>query len=295
MRDTDSSARQPAYLRLLTVAAVGALALVSCGDDGGGAAGGDGNGDGSANGNGEEAYEPQQGGELTAILDAAFAGDWSTGLDPARSNSVGANLGQNAAIFGGLFLLEPEENGEGAELVPNQAESAEWSEDELTLSVTLREGIEFSDGTPMDADAVVWNWIRAISWGSTATVNVDFDLEREAPELDDEWLDSLFDALPDDVDEDLIMSRLGAIQAVDDRTVEIHLSNPNAALLNGFPGTNLNYVGSPTAYAESGGEEFSRSPVGAGPFIVTSNQQNERLEMERNDNYYQDDLPTLTR
>ncbi|NDK30220.1 ABC transporter substrate-binding protein [Nesterenkonia haasae] len=291
MRDTDSSARKPTYLRLLTVAAVGALALTACGDDGGGVAGGNGNDNG--NDNGEESGEPQQGGQLTAILDSAFAGDWSTGLDPATSNSVGANLGQNAAIFGGLFLLEPEEDGEGAELVPNQAESAEWSEDGLTLAVTLREGIEFTDGTPMDADAVVWNWIRAISSGSTATVNVNFDLEREAPELDDEWLDSLFDALPDDVDEDVIMSRLGAIQAVDDRTVEIHLSSPNAALLNGFPGTNLNYIGSPTAYEELGGEEFSRLPVGAGPFIITSNQQNERLELERNDNYYQDDLPYL--
>ncbi|MDR5710556.1 ABC transporter substrate-binding protein [Nesterenkonia flava] len=202
-------------------------------------------------------------------------------------------MGQNSAIFGGLFNLEPAEDGEGAELVPNQAESGEWSDDGRTLTITLREGIEFSDGTPLDADAVIWNWIRAFSSGSTGTPQIALDLEREAPELDQEWMDSLFAALPDDVDEEVILSRLGAMQAVDERTVELHLEEPNAALLNGLAGTNLNYIASPAAYEELGANAFSSTPVGAGPFVITSNRQNERLELERNDNYFKDGLPYL--
>ena len=53
--------------------------------------------------------EPQPGGDLTVLLDAGFSGGWNTGLDPATSNSVGANLGQNSAIFGGLFTLDADQ------------------------------------------------------------------------------------------------------------------------------------------------------------------------------------------
>lgn len=294
MRDNSSIARKTTLLKSLAVVSAVTLGLTACGGSGSADAEEDGTDNGGA-GNGENASpgEPEHGGDLTVILDSGFAGDWSTGFDPATSNSIGANTGQNAAIFGGLFNLEPVEDGDGAELTPNQAESGEFSEDGTTLTVTLREGIEFSDGTPLDADAVVWNWVRAFSSGSTATPTIPLDLERETPDLDEEWLDSLFEALPEDVDEDQIMSRLGAIQAVDDLTVELHIAEPNASLLNGFPGTNLNYVGSPSAYAELGAEGFSSAPVGAGPFVVTSNQQNERLELEQNENYFQDDLPYL--
>ncbi|NDL56487.1 ABC transporter substrate-binding protein [Phytoactinopolyspora sp. XMNu-373] len=253
---------------------------------------------GSGSGDAGEANDPpsgeaQSGGEITVILDSGFAGDWSTGLDSSTSNGVGANLPQNSSIYGGLFTLEADPDGSNAQLVPNQAESYEWSEDGLTLTITLREGIEFSDGTPLNAEAVVWSWIRSLSSGSTSAPTINLDLDRETPDLDQEFIDSVFDALPADVDEDLIMARLGAIQAVDDLTVEMYLSVPNGSLVNGLPAGNLNLIGSPTAYAEMGAEAFSTTPVGAGPFVVTSNTQNQRLELERNENYFKDGLPYL--
>ncbi|WP_221585466.1 ABC transporter substrate-binding protein [Microbacterium sp. G2-8] len=237
--------------------------------------------------------EPQSGGDLTVLLDAGFAGGWPTGLDPATSNSVGANLPQNSAIFGGLFTLEAEDDGSDARIEPNQAESYEWSEDGLTLTVALREGITFSDGTPLDAEAVVWNWIRALSSGSTGAPQLNLDREREAPDLSDEFLDSLWAALPEDVDRDAVMWRLGAIQAVDERTVELHLTVPDGSLINGFPLSSFNLIASPSAYAELGAEEFRSTPVGAGPFVVTGNQLSERLEVERNPDYFKDGLPYL--
>lgn len=268
---------------LRTLALAGSLALIATACDAGEGSGGNG-----------EVGDPEHGGDLTVILDSAFAGDWSTGLDPGTSNGVGANIPQNSAVFGGLFTLEAEASGDGAELVPNQAESFEWSEDGLTLTVTLREGLEFSDGTPFDADAVVWNWVRVFNWGSTsAPTDIILDTERDAPDLDDDFLDSLFDALPEDVDEDEVMADLGAIQAVDDRTVELHVTVPNGSITNGFPSTPLNLVASPSAYAEMGAEDFSITPVAAGPFVITENQQNERLALERNEDYFKDDLPYL--
>ncbi|QCU78881.1 ABC transporter substrate-binding protein [Citricoccus sp. SGAir0253] len=260
------------------------LALTSCSGGDPGAAG--------AAGAGSSA-EPQAGGDLTVLLDAGFAGGWNTGLDPATSNTVGANLAQNSAIFGGLFTLVADEEGKNAEIRPNQAESYEYSEDGKTLTVTLKEGVTFSDGTPMDARAVLWNWIRDLSSGSTGAPRIQLDLEREMPDLDQDFLDDLYAALPEDVDKTTIEQQLGAIQAVDDKTLEIHFAVPNGAFVNAMPATNMNYIGSPTAYKELGAEEFARTPVAAGPFTVEANNLSERLELEKNPEYFKEGLPYL--
>lgn len=237
--------------------------------------------------------DPQSGGEITVILDAGYSGGWATGLDPATSNGTGANLPQNAAIFGGLFTLEADENGENAEIVPNQAESYEWQNDGLKLVVKIREGIEFSDGTPMDAEAVLWNWIRELSSGSTGAPVLDLDMSMEPQEPSGEFMESLWNALPEDVNRDVVMQRLGAIRIVDDLTVEMNFASVNGAFVNGLPTANLNLIASPTGYEELGAEQFSVTPIGAGPFVVTHNRQSERLELEKNENYFKDGLPYL--
>ncbi|UOQ57356.1 ABC transporter substrate-binding protein [Leucobacter allii] len=272
------SGRRAGALAATLALMLGAAACTSPGASGAGSTGGG---------------DPQSGGAITVLLDAGFSGGWPTGLDPATSSSVGANMGQNSAIFGGLFRIEAAEDGSDAEVVPDQAESYEYSEDGLTLTVTLREGIEFSDGTPLDARAVLWNWIRALSSGSVSAPRLSLDLERETPELEQAFLDELFAALPEDVDRDLVMQRLGAIVAVDDRTLEIHLAAVNGALVNSLPGTNMNFIASPTAYAELGAEEFAEKPVAAGPFVVVKNSLSDRLELERNPNYFKEGQPYL--
>ncbi|MCR2765075.1 ABC transporter substrate-binding protein [Microbacterium sp. zg.B48] len=235
--------------------------------------------------------EPTPGGEITVLLDAGFAGGWATGLDPATSNTTGSNLPQNAAIFGGLFTLEPD--GDGGQIVPNQAESFEWSEDGRTLSITLRDGITFSDGTPLNAEAVVWNWIRALNSGSTGAPRLQLNVDTPAPALSEEFMTSLWAALPADVDKATVQKQLGAIQAVDDLTVSLALRNVDGSLVNGFPTSSFNLIASPTAYAELGGDAFSLKPVGAGPFIVTADSLSERLELEKNPDYFKSGLPYL--
>lgn len=279
----DQHRRRGRGLPLLAMMASLALALSGCG--------------GGASGPGDDAAaaagDPQHGGDLTVLLDAGYSGGWSTGLDPATSNTTGANLGQNAAIFGGLFTLEADENGENAEIVPNQAESFEYSEDGLVLTVTLREGVTFSDGTPMDAQAVLWNWIRHLSAGSTGAPRIDLNDDQEDPELDQAFLDDLYASLPEDVNQEEVEERLRAIRMVDDLTLEIHFATANGAFINSMPANNMNLIASPSAYKELGAEEFSRAPVGAGPFTVTGNRLSERLDLTRNEEYFKEDLPYL--
>jgi peptide/nickel transport system substrate-binding protein len=268
-------------LRTFALAGGIGLALTGCSFGGSEAATGGGSG------------EPQSGGDLTVLLDSGFAGGWATGLDPATSNSTGANLPQNSAIFGGLFTLEADEDGSNARIEPNQAEGYEWSDEGRTLTITLRDGIEFTDGTPLDAEAVLWNWIREFSSGSTGAPRVVLDMNRTPQEPSAEFMDSLWAALPADVDRELVMKRLGAMNIVDDLTLEIHFAGVNGAFMHGFPGTNLNLIASPSAYAEVGAQEFAKKPVAAGPFIVTENRQNERLVLEKNPDYFKDGLPYL--
>src|SRR5690625_3426213 len=72
----------------------------------------------SAAGQSASAQGPQRGGSLTVLEDKNFAGGWPAGLDPATNTNGGANLSQNQAIFGGLFLLRSDDDGSNAHVAP---------------------------------------------------------------------------------------------------------------------------------------------------------------------------------
>lgn len=281
MRGTAQRNRRPGrLLRTIPALLSASLLIAACGSDDPS----DDTPDQDAEGDAEEAadddesdsMEPQAGGSLTVLEEASFSGSWPTGLDPATNTTGGANLPQMHSIYGGLFLLEADEDGSNAEIVPNQAESYELSEDGLTLTITLRDGIEFSDGTPLDAEAVVWNFVRntqapctcAPTWQLAGSVNDDGSPVEDFDPAD-------------------------AITAVDPLTVQVEFATPNAAIISSFPASNINWIASPTSFEEKGEEAFAAEPVGAGPFTVVSNEFNTELVLERNPNYFKEGLPYL--
>lgn len=78
-------------------------------------------------------------------------------LDPALNSSVdGACLAANS--FAGLYTY----NEEGV-TVPACAEGYEVSEDGLTYTVTLKEGLKWSDGTDLTAADFEYSWKRAVA------------------------------------------------------------------------------------------------------------------------------------
>jgi peptide/nickel transport system substrate-binding protein len=231
----------------LVVAAL--LALTACGGGGGDAGG-------------QPTGPPQRGGEITVLEDASFAGGWPTGLDPATNTTGGANISQMSAIYGGLFQLRAKTgNGEGAEVVPNQAESYELLNGGRDVRIKIREGIEFTDGTPMDARAVVFNINRALE--SPCTCRPTWPLADDGITVD------------------------GPL------TFTLHFTRPYGAAINGFPTANVNWIGSPTALRELGEDAFKMKPVAAGPFTVVSNQLSSELVLERNPDYFKPGRPYL--
>jgi peptide/nickel transport system substrate-binding protein len=204
---------------------------------------------------------PQRGGELTVLEDGGFSGSWPTGLDPATSTTGGANLPQMSSIYGGLFVVTAKDDGTGAKVEPNQAESYELADGGNTVRITLRDGITFSDGTPFDAAAVVFNIQRDMK--SPCTCRPLWPLAE------------------------------GGVSAEGDRVVVLKFTRPYAAVINSFPVSNVNWIVSPTALQKLGEDKFKIEPVGAGPFTVVSNQLNSELALQRNKNYFKEGLPYL--
>jgi peptide/nickel transport system substrate-binding protein len=240
---------------LAAVAASLALILGACGTSASGGNGG--NGDA-----GQDVGTPQAGGSLTVLEDASFAGGYASGLDPATNTTGGANLPQMQSIFGGLFLLEANDDGSNAKVVPNQAQSYAFSDGGKTLTIKLRPGIKFSDGTPFDAQTVVWNMLRdSHSACSCAPV----------------WQ----------------LAKTDPIVATDDLTVVIHLTQPNGSLINNFPISNVNWIASKAAFEKLGAARFKTAPVGAGPFEVVKDQLSSELQLKKNPDYFKKGLPYL--
>ena len=77
-------------------------------------------------------------------------------IDPALNSAVdGATLIIHA--FEGLYTLD----SDGVP-IPGQAESVAISDDGLTYTFTLRDGLKWSDGTALTANDFVYSWNRAI-------------------------------------------------------------------------------------------------------------------------------------
>jgi peptide/nickel transport system substrate-binding protein len=103
------------------------------------------------------------------------------------------------------------------------------SADKLSVTVQLRRGIEFNDGTPFNAQAVIATYQRYITYPGSITAS-DF-------------------------------ASVDSVTATGPYTVVYHLKQRNSAFLGNM------YVLSPTALAKEG-ENFAANPICVGPFML---------------------------
>jgi peptide/nickel transport system substrate-binding protein len=160
------------------------------------------------------------------------------------------------AIYGGLVVEDPVTG----DVEPSLAESLETTDDGTTWELKLREGVTFSDGTPLDAEAVTFNWDRIADTANAAVA-------QRAIESWDSWT------------------------ATDPQTVTITLNDPNLQLPR-LVAQFFSAIGSPTAIEEMG-EDFGAEPVGAGPFVVDEFQPGTSLSVNKNPDYFDAPRPYL--
>lgn len=168
-------------------------------------------------------------------------------LDPSLVIPTGASGGSALiAIYDQLTTLNPDTGL----FEPHLAKEVSSNEEFTEWTITLRPDVTFSDGTPLDADAVV----GSMTW---------FSQQAGA------W------------DMALIAPLWGGVEKVDDLTVRISLTEPWA----NFPAMlarSLGFIVAPAAVADP--ENFQ--PIGAGAFTFGDYKPGEELILTANPNYW---------
>ncbi len=207
----------------LGVLTAGALALTGCAQDGGGQGGG--NASGIVTTNGSEPQFP---------------------LIPANTTETGGGK-IVTSIFAGLVTY----NADGS-IANDVAESIE-SDDSTLWTVTIRDGLTFTDGTPVTAASFVdaWNY----SANPTQAYNAQY------------FFDNIegYVGLPGEGEEAQDNPEMSGLTVVDDTTFTVQLTSPEAdwPLRLGYTA----YSPLPEVFFEDP-EAFGENPVGNGPYML---------------------------
>ncbi|MCI2957192.1 ABC transporter substrate-binding protein [Agromyces atrinae] len=155
------------------------------------------------------------------------------------------NVLQN--IYGTLTEFD-----ENLEVVPGLAESWETSEDGLTVTFTLREGVTYSNGAAFDSADVVAS-LTAIKNPDTAAVSATN------------------------------LASVSTIEAPDASTVVLTLSAPDAALVSKLAPVTMAILDSDDTAAT-----LETAPNGTGPYMLDERKPNESISLVRNTDYWGD-------
>jgi peptide/nickel transport system substrate-binding protein len=198
---------------------------------------------------------PKEGGSLTVLEATGYSGDWPDGLDPATNIDGAADQDYMDAVFGELFELGPK----GA-VIPDLATGYSITSDAKTITLNLRPGVKFTDGTPFNAAAVVWNIQRDLKSACTCKPT---------------W-------------------PVTSVTATGADAVTIKLSAPDGAFIDEIFDSTADWIASPTAVQKMGEKAFAVKPVGAGPFEVVSDTLSSVLVLKKNPGYWQKGRPYLS-
>ncbi len=201
------------------------------------------------------AMAQKQGGTLTVGLELDIAG-----FDPLK---VGV-YDTSPNIAASLFLEQLTRLGDDGKVKPSLALSWTPSDDFKTWTFKLRPDVKFSDGTPLNAQAVAFNFNR-----------------QKDPKNNCRCA--------------FYIANILSVEPVDDLTVVYKLKDPavNFPALLTRPDQNST-VHSPTAI-QAKGDDYNRNPVGTGPFVIKSWTAGDRMVLEKNPTYWNKGKPNLDR
>lgn len=170
-------------------------------------------------------------------------------LEPPHLDPTSAAAGAiDSVLYSNVFEGLTRFMGDGS-IVPGLAESWDISADGLSYTFHLHDGVTFHDGTAMDAE------------------DVKFSLDRARAEDSANAQKALF-------------AGIAEVAVVDPLTVKVTLSEPNGNFL-----FNMAW-GDAVIVAPESIEGIKQNPVGTGAFKFASWVQGDRIELEKNPDYW---------
>ncbi len=155
-------------------------------------------------------------------------------------------------------LLLPTDDGKGVQ--PGLASDYKLADDGLSVTLTLRDGIKFSDGSPITPDDVIFSLGRA--------------------------------STPDNGIWGFLISSIAGIESPDAKTVVIKLNRPDPAIIPALSVFNTAIMPKAAFEAAAGttdtekAEAFSAKPVGSGPFVLESWERGTLMKLVKNPHYW---------
>ncbi|SFZ80631.1 peptide/nickel transport system substrate-binding protein [Devosia enhydra] len=198
------------------------------------------------------AQTPTSGGTMT-IINGSDIRSW----DPAITSGTfpGGPMDVLDAVYGFIVYV----NDKGV-VTGGMAESL-TSEDAITWTLKLREGVKFSDGVAYDAEAVKYNWER-VADPATAAPSQAF-----------------------------VAGWASGMEVVDPLTLKITLPAANANFAAQIAEL-APFIASPEALKVAK-EKSEIKPVGAGAFLLDAWDQDVSVSMKRNPDYWDQPRPYL--
>ncbi|HEX6195236.1 MAG TPA: ABC transporter substrate-binding protein [Jiangellaceae bacterium] len=214
------------------IAVAGALTLAACGDD-------DDGGDGEA-GDGS--------GEVVVIGTT----DTVTNIDPAGEFDLPSNNIVDS-LYEKLLSIPPG----GTTPEPEAAESCDWT-DEVTYTCTLKEGLQFSDGSDLTAEDVVHSFQRQLT------------IQHESGG----W--TLMGGISEE--------NGGSVEAVDELTVQFNLAEPDATWPLILSANNMGSIVPSDTYPMDALQP-NEEVIGSGPYVIGEFDPSQQMTLEPNENY----------
>lgn len=212
------------------------------------------------------AQDPKSGG----VYKMVSAYDIPT-LDPAEAGNFENWWSAGMILFQPLYLYDVQ-----GDLMPAMAaDMPDISEDGLTYTIPLRQGVKFCNGREMTADDVIFTFERLYN-----------------PTLDTSGPNMLDPVVGSEAIANGEAETLAGLKKIDNYTVQFTLKEPRSTFLLGLGDSAYSIV--PKEEVMAAGEDWgTKELIGTGPFCLSEFAAGESVTYTRNENYYKEGLPYL--
>ncbi len=195
---------------------------------------------------------------------------FAQGADPRGLDPAYVDDGESAKVMSNIYDTVLRYDVETCDVLPSLGEMPEISEDGLTYTFKIREGVKFHDGTDCDAAAIVTSITRQLE-----------------PQRTEDMPYASFVFGSEDTN-----SGIASIEAPDATTLVITLRAPSTPFIKNMAMTLAAPIVAPSSI-EAG--DSNENPIGSGPYKFVSWTKGDSIVLEANEDYWDEERMPQTK